>query len=152
MKQCYNQNGFSIKIFRGKMMQVALNITDETMYSAADANYTIALNFPTNFISVRELIEARVREEVESYNAIQPEVFRMLVQPAFAERVLNGFKFKEKKRVNWREQYDKAVQAFDRNGFIILVDDIQVESLDQIIEIEAKTSVAFLKLVPLVGG
>jgi hypothetical protein len=65
---------------------------------------------------------------------------------------LNGFKFKEKKKISEREQSEKAIQAFDRNGFIVLVDDLQVESLDQIIEIEAKTSVTFLKLVPLVGG
>ena len=76
----------------------------------------------------------------------------MLIQPTLAERVLNGFKFKEKKKIDWREQYKKAVEAFERNGFIILVDELQAESLDQIIQIEAKTSVTFLKLVPLVGG
>lgn len=133
-------------------MQVALNVTDETMFGSTQTDYSFTLNFPTNYVSVRELIEARVREEVENYNSKQPEIFNMLVQPALAERVLNGFKFKEKKKINWREQYEKAVEAFDRNGFIILVDEIQVESLDQIIEIEAKTSVTFLKLVPLVGG
>ena len=133
-------------------MQVALNITDEVMYGSAQANYAVTLNFPTNFISVRELIEARVREEVGNYNTKQPEIFNMLVQPALAERGLNGFKFKEKKKINEREQYEKAIQAFDHNGFIILVDEIQVESLDQIIEIEPQTTVTFLKLVPLVGG
>jgi hypothetical protein len=133
-------------------MQVALTVTDEAMFGLTRPAYTGRLNFSKNHISVRELIEARVREEVENYNAKQPEVFNMLVQPALAERVLNGFKFKEKKRINWREQYEKAIQAFDRNGFIVLVDEIQVESLDQIIEIEPKTSVTFLKLVPLVGG
>jgi hypothetical protein len=133
-------------------MQIALNITDEAMYGQSQAGYSMTLNFPKNHISVRELIEARVREEVAHYNAAQPEVFNMLVQPALAERVLNGFKFKEKKKIIEREQYEKAIQAFDRNGFIVLVDDLQVESLDQIIEIEPETTVTFLKLVPLVGG
>ncbi|HZH33546.1 MAG TPA: hypothetical protein VEX64_01835, partial [Pyrinomonadaceae bacterium] len=68
------------------------------------------------------------------------------------ERVLNGFKFKERKKIDWRPQYEKAVEAFKRNGFIVLVDDLQVENLDRIIEIEAQTSVTFLKLVPLAGG
>jgi hypothetical protein len=133
-------------------MQVALNITDEAMFGMAQPGYAMTLNFPNAYVTVRELIETRVREEVENYNVKQPEVFNMLVQPALAERVLNGFKFKEKKRIDWREQYEKAVHAFDRNGFIILVDEIQAESLDQIIEIEPTTSVCFLKLVPLVGG
>ena len=133
-------------------MQVALNVMDEAMFGLTQPTYRITLNFPKNHISVRELIEARVREEVENYNAKQPEVFNMLVQPSLAERVLNGFRFKEKKKIDWREQYEKAIQAFDRNGFIILIDDVQVECLDQIIEIEPETSVTFLKLVPLVGG
>jgi len=133
-------------------MQFSLNVTDEAMFGLTQPSYTITLNFPTTFISVRELIETRVREEVENYNQKQPEIFRMLVQPTLAEKVLNGFKFKEKKKIDWREQYEKAVEAFGRNGFIILVDEIQVENLDQIIEIEPKTSVTFLKLVPLVGG
>lgn len=133
-------------------MQIALNITDEAMFGAAGPVSEITLNFPNSLITVRELIEARVREEVENYNSEQPDVFNMLVQPVLAERVLNGFKFKEKKKIDWRAQYEKAVEAFDRNGFIILVDELQVESLEQIIEIEPKTNITFLKLVPLVGG
>jgi hypothetical protein len=133
-------------------MQIALNVTDETMFGQTQPAFSYTLNFPSKHITVRQLIETRIREEVENYNAKQPEVFRMLVQPALAERVLNGFKFKEKKKINWREQYEKAVHAFERNGFIVLVDEMQVEDLDQIIEIEAKTNVTFLKLVPLVGG
>ena len=133
-------------------MQVALNVRDEVMFGTSEASPAITLNFPEKHVTVREIIEARVREEVENYNAKQPEVFNMLVQPALAERVLNGFKFKEKKKISEREQYEKAIQAFDRNGFIVLVDEIQVESLDHIIEITPETSVIFLKLVPLVGG
>lgn len=133
-------------------MNTTLNIKDEVMFGASVPDYFFALNFSSSRVSVREIIERRVRDEVENYNVAQPEVFRGLVQPADSEQVLNGFKFKEKKRIDWREQYKKAVEAFERNGFILLVDDLQVEDINQIIEIEAKTSVTFLKLVPLVGG
>jgi hypothetical protein len=133
-------------------MQIALNITDETLFGLAQPQFSIALDFPAKQITIRDLIEARIRDEVETYNTEQPEVFNMLVQPALAERVLNGFKFKEKKKVDWRQQYEKAIQAFESNGFIVLVDERQVESLDQIIEIQPQTSVTFLKLTPLVGG
>ena len=133
-------------------MLTTLTIKDESMYTANAPEFSFTLNFPTDRVSVRQIIEARVRGEVENFNSVQPEVFRGLVQPTHSERVLNGFKFKEKKQIDWREQYRKAVEAFDRNGFILLVDDLQVEDLDQIIEIEAKTSVTFLKLVSLVGG
>jgi len=152
MKRCYNNCVSGLKTHGVQKMQVVLNVTDEAMFGGVQTGGRIALNFPTNHITVRELIEARVREEVENYNADQPDVFNMLVQPALAERVLNGFKFKEKKQIDWRRQYEKAAEAFDRNGFIVLIDDLQAESLDQLIEIEPATSVVFLKLVPLVGG
>jgi hypothetical protein len=127
-------------------MQLSLNITDDAMFGLTQPNYQVTLNFENTHISVRELIETRIRQEIENYNSTQPEVFNMLVQPALAERVLNGFKFKEKKKIDWREQYKKAVEAFERNGFIILVDDLQVESLDQFIELETKTRLLFSNL------
>lgn len=133
-------------------MQTALNVRDEVMYGAPENTRSMTLNFSNPRITVRELIETRIREEVENYNRAQPEVFQMLVQPALAERVLNGFKFKEKKPIDWRAQYEQAILAFDRNGFIVLVDERQVESLDQLIEIAPRTTVTFLKLTPLVGG
>jgi hypothetical protein len=122
------------------------------MFGSVQPDYALRLNFPKRRITVRELIEARVREEVENYKSSQPEVFRMLVQPAHAERVLNGFKFKEKKKIDWRRQYEKAVRAFERNAFIVLIDDLQAESLEQVFQVEAETTVTFLKLAPLVGG
>jgi hypothetical protein len=131
-------------------MQIALKIKDEATGGRSDRSFE--LTFPARRITVRELIEARVREEVENYHRTQPEVFEMLVRPALAERVLNGYKFKEKKNIDWREQCERAVRAFEGHGFIVLVDDLQAESLDQTIEIEPETRVTFLKLVPLVGG
>ena len=133
-------------------MQTTLSIKDESMFGLGAPDFSFTLNFSSNRVTVRELIEERVREEVGNYNSAQPEVFRGLVQPTNSERVLNGFKLKEKKQIDWREQYEKAVAAFERNGFIVLVDDLQVEDLNQIIELEAKPWVIFLKLVQLVGG
>lgn len=133
-------------------MLTTLNIKDESMFGLGAPEFSFTLNFPTDRVSVRQIIETRVRGEVENFNTAQPEVFRGLIQPTHSERVLNGFKFKEKKQIDWREQYAKAVEAFERNGFILLVDDLQIDDLDQIIEIEAETLVTFLKLVPLVGG
>lgn len=133
-------------------MAVTLNINDESMFGLTQPSYAFTLNLPNNYVSVRELIENRVRKEVEDYNEKQPEIFNMLVQPTHTERVLNGFKFKEKRKIDWREQYEKAVQAFERNSFIVLTDEIQMESLEQIIEVTPDTNITFLKLVPLVGG
>ena len=45
-----------------------------------------------------------------------------------------------------------AVAAFEANGFLMLVDDVQVESLDEAFGVTDDTVVTFLRLVPLVGG
>lgn len=103
-------------------------------------------------VTVRELIRSRVYQEVHEYNAQQPEHFRMLVEPSDAERTLNGLRLRKKRKINWEAQFKQAVDAFERNGFLILVDDLQVADLDEIVEIELGTTVTFLKLVPLVGG
>lgn len=120
-------------------------------FSGAD-DYVFALNFPQTLVTPREIIRERVFSEVAEYNEKSPEVFRGFVQPVGAERILNGFKMKERKRIDPQEQYRNAVEAFERNGFVMLVDDIQIETLDEQIEIEENMEVTFLKLVPLVGG
>ena len=89
---------------------------------------------------------------MQEYNLSTPEYFRGLVQPTEAEKVLNGYKLRERRKIDWEEQYARAVEAFERNGFFMLVDDRQVERLDEEIELKVATEVSFIKLVPLVGG
>jgi hypothetical protein len=97
-------------------------------------------------------LRERVQQEVETYNANQTEYFRGLVQPEETEQTLNGFKLRKPRLLNWQTQYDKAVKAFQRNGFVMLVNEKQVEGLDTMVEINDETTVTFLKLVPLAGG
>ena len=131
-------------------MSTTLTVYDET--PAGERSGGLSLEFLTARITVRELIRARVYQEVREYNAKQPEYFRGLVQPTDTEKVLNGYKMRQRRKVDWEKQFDKAIEAFLRNGFFILADDRQVESLDDEIEIKLDTQVSFVKLVPLVGG
>lgn len=79
-------------------------------------------------------------------------MFRGLVQPTDTEAMLNGYRMRQVRRVDPQRQFDLAVSAFSRNGFVVLVDDRQVEELDDVVELRRDTEVTFLKLVPLVGG
>jgi hypothetical protein len=102
---------------------------------------------------VRELIRGRVYQEVKDHNVKHNQrVFRGLVQPTDAERELNGYRLREPRQLDWKKQFEAAVEAFERNGFLILIDDHQAERLDEEIVINSDTQVSFLKLVPLVGG
>ena len=56
------------------------------------------------------------------------------------------------RKIDWEEQYNKALKGFEGNGFFVLIGDRQAESLEQEFEITPDTEVSFVKLVPLVGG
>lgn len=129
-----------------------LTICDET--PVGDRKNLRDLDFLNERITVRELIRERVYEEVREYNATSREIYNGLVQPTETEVTLNGFRFRDNKRrqINWEAQYERALQAFENNGFFVLVDDKQVESLDEEIQIHPGMTVSFLRLIPLVGG
>ena len=127
-----------------------VTVYDET--TSGGRTNELTLEFLDERITVRELIRSRVYQEVTEYNARMPEYFRGLVQPTDAERVLNGYRVRERRRLDWEAQYEKAIAAFQGNGFMILVDDRQLTELDQEIELRHDTAVTFLKLVPLIGG
>jgi hypothetical protein len=134
-------------------MPTTLTIRDEkTSDFGGDYDEGFALDVSAERITVRGLIRARVYREVRDHNLRQPELFRGLVQPTDAERTLNGFKVSKGRRIDPERQFEGAIESFYRNGFIVLVNDRQVDGLDEEIEVRPDTTVVFLKLVPLVGG
>lgn len=136
-------------------MSITLMVRDE---SATGESYNeLPIELASERITVRDLIRERVRQEVNEFNRRQGEQnFQGLVQPTDTERVLNGrrieFRLKTPKQIDWTEQYARAVDAFGRGGFFLLVGDKQVEDLEQELIIDPDTRVSFVKLVPLVGG
>jgi len=103
-------------------------------------------------ITIRDLIRQRVCHEVEEYNRRKPDTFRGLVQPTDSERTLNGYRLKQPRPLDANTQLAKAIDAFQGNQIIMLVDDRQVESLDEEIVLRPDMRVSFLRLTPLVGG
>jgi hypothetical protein len=102
--------------------------------------------------TIRDIIKARIYQEVQDYNQQLGEVFMGLVKPSAAEQAINGYKMKEKKPIDWQRQSDLALSAFMSNGFFVMINDQQAEALDEEVEIGPSTTVSFIKLVPLVGG
>jgi len=137
-------------------MAATLTVNDESLNGAI--NHSLTLEFLTERVTVREVIRERVYEEVRQYNATQPEYFHGLVQPTDAEATLNGYRVraagpaKSRPKIDWEAQYARAIEAFQRNGFFVLVDDRQLESLDDEITVGPGSAISFVKLVPLVGG
>lgn len=136
-----------------------LTVRDEA--ASGERSGPLALEFLTERITVRELIRGRIYQEVQDHNTgvrAAAEAPRALVQPSELEEQLNGprdaapGRQARRREVDWKKQYEIACDAFDRGGFLVLVDDEQKTELDDEIVIKPGTEVTFLKLMPLVGG
>lgn len=126
-----------------------ITIIDETL---PGDKQSFNLQFLDETLTLSEFIRRRVYEDVKDYNALDNQPFRGLVQPSPTEQALNKPRSKERRKLNWETQYEKAIEAFVGRGYIVLVDDVQVDDLDTMLELRPGTQVTFLKLVPLVGG
>ncbi len=132
-------------------MIVNLKIFDET--SSGDSYNETVLRLASTRICARDVIEQRVRQEVQAFNdSKKKELFSGLVQPRHAEKELNSYRLKKDKVIDADEQVEIALSAFSENRYFFLVDDRQVESLDDEFGITDDTKVSFLKLIPVVGG
>jgi hypothetical protein len=133
-----------------KSDMITLIIKDETMTGNVQGTFDIQFN--TELVTIKDIIEARVHAEVAKYNSTLMEYFKGLVQPTEAERTLNGYKMKERKTIDAEKQVYIALDAFQRNGFFILVNDRQAETLEEEVFLTGNDSVSFVKLTALVGG
>ena len=127
-----------------------LTILDETAAGSILSRLEVEIN--QEMLTVRELIARRVHNEVADYNARQTGTFQGLVQPTESERVLNGYRLRPTKLIDAEQQTYRALEAFQNNGFFLLVNDRQVESLDEEVWLGAGATASFVKLTPLVGG
>jgi hypothetical protein len=125
-------------------------LKDETGAGRVPASLT--LDGVDERITLRDLVRTRVREEVARYNARATTVFTGLVMPEGAEPGPDGFRLAAARRIDWEQQADKAIGAFGRNGFFVLIADRQVTELDEVLELTPETGIRFIRLVQLAGG
>ena len=127
-----------------------MTITDAT--PSGEKLRTFTLDSLTERMSVREIIRARIWQEVRDYNRDTEQIFQGLIQPTDSAKVQGGYRLKKPRPIDWNEQFARACEAFERNGFFLLVADRQADSLDEVFEVRVETEVQFVKLTPLVGG
>lgn len=127
-----------------------LLVRDENAFGTVHNEFK--LSFEQLEVTVRDIITQRVYLEVEKYNDKAMTYDHALVKPKNEEVILNRSKNKQRKKVDPEKQVEVALKAFTSNGFFMLINDKQVESLDDSVIIEADMIVSFIKLTPLVGG
>lgn len=136
-----------------------IEVFDETLPGGARTGAGVMVDIASEAFTLRDLIRSRVRQEVERHNQHPTEVFEGLVQPEQSERILNsgssagrGFAMRTAKALDWEAQFQTACASFERNGFLVLVDDEQVADLDETLRLTEDSKVSFVKLTPLIGG
>jgi hypothetical protein len=125
-------------------------ICDELLNGTITNQFEISLE--SDSLTVRDLITKRVSIEIDNYNKRLPEYFNGLIEPKEAERTLNGYKLKPKQLIDVEKQVYVALDAFQKNGFFVLVDNEQLEELEQQVLLKNTSKISFVKLTPLVGG
>ena len=128
-------------------MSIALTVRDESVGGESINEQT--LEFPVERMLARELIRARIYQEVQDYNRNRQGAFQGLVRPGEDEVALNGRRSSRFRPIDWNRQYERAIEA---NQILLLVDDRQVESLDEEVTLRAGLVATFLRLSLLVGG
>jgi hypothetical protein len=144
-----------------------ITVIDETMTGSIVQQTTI--DMPNEVTTVQDLIIARVTQEVEKYNKSKEDILLngLLVRPTETETFLNhkhlptnridffGKKSNERKKspsIDVEKQCYVALDAFQKNGFMMLIDNQQAEDLLETVLIQPKTVLSFIKLTALVGG
>ena len=102
--------------------------------------------------SVRELIKARIENEVNRFNIQCPVCFFTLVQPEDAELTIKGYRLKKHRAISWQSQFEAALQGFEKKSFIVHANGKDFQALDEQIEITDDTDITFIKFMEVVGG
>ncbi len=136
----------------GTVIRPTISVRDEHFPSKAVTEMLLQLS--SNTLTAADLISERVRAELDERHSSQLDGgHQFLVQPEADEVRLNGKKDGRTARAADPDVcVAKALEGFENNAFILLVDDKQIETLEEPIDISENSVVTFLKLTPLVGG
>ena len=121
---------------------ISVTVMDQS--GAGKVAATITLDGIDSRITLRDLIRTRVREEVARYNAkaASTDIFHGLVMPDGAQPAPQGFRMPKRRRVDWERQAGKALEAFSRNGFFVLIAGRQVTDPGETLELTPDTTSA----------
>jgi hypothetical protein len=130
-----------------------MQITIQDQQIGGPITHEMVIDFLTEEITLRDLIKSRVYQEVKDANTTRNELPMPILKLTEIEQTLNPFKKnKNPKIIDFQEQYKKAIDAFEKSRYFVLVDDFQPTKLDDKIILKPDTKVNFIRLVYLAGG
>ena len=131
-------------------MSLAVVLVDET--TDGKKLHRTELKLVSERVTLREIIASRIKQEIDKHNSQKDEMFFGLVRPTDTEASLNGYKLRKPRTVSYEKQFEKAITAFENNGFFVLLNNKQIEALDEPLILTEDSEISFVKLVQLIGG
>ena len=126
---------------------VQVTVLDQT--SSGEILNQLKMEFQSATVTLRDLISGRVRQETKRlFESSNRSRYSLIGQTDLETSQINSIDITllQDTKVKY------ALEMFQKNSFLVLVDDLQVSSLDQEIRLTNDTAISFLKLVPLIGG
>lgn len=141
-------------------MGISIRITDEHFGKSKLSIFE--LEYPSEDVTIREIITRRVEEEVSRVTQMQrnPDIIKTEHRMFLAgltklspELLLNQDSIaKRRTPIDVAAAVNTAHKAFEAGNYFVLFDDIQYENLDEKIKLTSNSEVIFLRLTPLQGG
>ena len=144
-------------------MQAVLKIVDECFGTGAgERRPALELRLVSERITARDLIRRRVADEVETASRARSEhvaghartrSFLIPLDQDSPETRLNApAKPRRLRLFDEQAEYARAIRAFEKHQFILLLDERQIDRLDDEVALTQDSEAVFLYLTPLIGG
>lgn len=128
------------------MTTFQLTFSDETLTGNILDAWEMTVENP--LMPLKDLILMRVEEEIRRMEkGIESRFFAYQNRE---EKLLN--KPKKPELPDPEAAGYRALEAFQKQTYFVLIDDRQVQDLEEMIELRPDSKVSFVKLTPLVGG
>ncbi len=131
---------------------LALDISTR-VYGGARQSDSCVVHFSHRILPLREVIAEKVRAEVARAAAERtlPLSTRYLVEEDPAG-IRGGAMPPAPPSVRPEHEIERALDAFRRGRYFVIVDGERVDDLDTVLTLQSRTTIHFLRVVPLVGG
>ena len=121
------------------LLENELNVLDETVFGDPVAERVLSFNTLT--VTVRAVIIERVRDEV-----------KRLHSSGGGDESIESLLIKYGIRIDEKDAIDEAIGAFESNQYFVLLENEQVESLEQVVDLSQTDTISFVRITPLAGG
>lgn len=125
----------------------------------------VALELLTETVTIRELIAHAVEEQIHELQT-QQHIDVQAVQHILNRQYMTNAEIQaqakhgvvkmpeptEMMQIDVSKQIRKAIEAFEKAVYIIVIDGEQADSLDTVVTLKPTSKITFLRLTPLIGG